>query len=308
MMTNIRFYTAFAMAAPFAVYSLILLVKNLRAYLPQMAGFVLVLLCFVGILLSFNYFTNGSPTLFGYEIQWGKEHGLGFGRCAWDEAPHTPRMGLIQNLNNLNALNEHLFEWPIPSLTFILILFLWGTRNKWDYLLIGSFLALSFAYFFYWYQDWVLGPRFLYESSAVLILLTARGLLHTPDFILKVLKVPAHERLVRSVIVLSILLCLAMALSSRMPSLTSYYSKAFYGNFKADILKAVKKAEITNAIVFVPNTSYGGVFPANAPLLNGDVIYARDLGERNRLLMEYYPDRDYYRAAGATIWRLPEDL
>ena len=305
MMINVRSYTAVAIAAPFGIYSLLLLIRDFRAYLWRIVALLIVTLCFFGILLGYNYLTNGSPTLFGYVIQFGKGHNPGFGHSAWDEPPHTPQMGLIQNLNNLNALNKCLFEWPIPSLLFVLILFLSSTRNKWDYLLIISVFALSFAYFFYWYQDLVLGPRFMYESSSMLILLTARGLLRIPDFVQKVLKVLATKRLVKAVAALSLLLCLTITLFYHVPSLVRYYSNDFYSSFNADVLKAVKKAKITNAIVFVRTSFFGGVLPANSPLLDGDVIYARDLGERNRLLIEYYPNREYYRAEGATIWKLP---
>lgn len=307
MVLNIRPYTAVATVMPFGIYSLLLLKKDFRAYLFRMTTFILVVLCFIGILLSYNYITNGSPTLFGYVIQFGTGHNIGFGHSALDKPYHTPQRGLIQNLQDLNALNKHLFEWPIPSLLFVLILFLTGPRNKWDCLLIISVISLSFAYFFYWYQGWVLGPRFMYESSAMLILLTARGIRHIPDFIRNVLKIRTTERMVNSIIALSFLLSLSIGLFCHMPPLVTYYSEKFYKNSTADILKSVERAQIDNAIVFVRSKSFGGVLPANDPLLESSIIYARDLGERNRLLMEYYPDREYYRADGITLWKLPLD-
>ena len=45
--------------------------------------------------------------------------------------------------------------------------------------------------------------------------------------------------------------------------------------------------------------TYGSVFWANAPLLDGDVIYARDVGEEsNRELALAFPDRAVYRLSG----------
>ena len=147
----------------------------------------------------------------------------------------------------------------------------------------------------------------MYESSAMLILLTARGIRHIPDFIRNVLKIRTTERMVNSIIALSFLLSLSIGLFCHMPPLVTYYSEKFYKNSTADILKSVERAQIDNAIVFVRSKSFGGVLPANDTLLELSIIYARDLGERNRLLMEYYPDREYYRADGITLWKLPLD-
>ncbi len=306
MVINVRPYTAVAIVVPFCIYSFLLLIRNFRAYLSRLVALALITLCFVGILLSYNYLTNDSPTLFGYVVQFGKEHNPGFGHSPHGRPPHTPKMGLINSLNDLNFLNVRLFEWPIPSLLFIFILFVSGTRDKWDYFLISIFFALSFAHFCYWYGVGnSLSPRFLYESSSALILLTARGMLRMKDFVQKILKVKTTGRLVKAVTALSLLLCLIVTLSYRVPSLVRYYSSYdFYSHIRTDTLKAVKKKRITNALVFVRPDLYRGVFPANSPLLDGDVIYAQDLGERNQLLMKYYPDRKYYQADGATIRRI----
>ena len=196
MMMNTRPYTALALAFPFGVYSLWLLIRSFRAYFWRMALLVFVIICFLGIMLAFNYATNGSPTLFGYVAQFGKDHNPGFGKSGHGGTLHTPQMGYAASLQSLNVLNKCLHGWPIPTLMFALILFLSGRKNKWDYLLVSVPFSLAFAYFFYWYTSWEcgLGPRFLYESSAMLILLTARGILCLPDFVQKVLKVPVKEK------------------------------------------------------------------------------------------------------------------
>jgi len=306
MLISVRPYTAMAIAAPFCIYSLLLLIRDFRAYLLRLVALALITLCFVGILLGYNYLTNGSPTLFGYVVQFGKGHNPGFGHSPDGRTPHTLQRGFIHSLNDLNFLNIRLFEWPIPSLLFISILFLAGTRDKWDYLLMGTLFALSFAYFCYWYGVGNnLSPRFLYESISALILLTARGMLRLPDFVQKILKVKSTERLVKVMTAFCLLLCLIIILYYYIPSLVRYYENDFYKHIKKDTLRAVKEKKITNAIVFVSPHLYRGVFPANSsPLLDGEVIYAQDLGERNRLLMEYYPDREYYRAEGETIRKI----
>jgi len=66
------------------------------------------------------------------------------------------------------------------------------------------------------------------------------------------------------------------------------------------VLKAVKKQGIKNAVVFT-RSYYGSVLPANSPNFDGDIIYVRDLGFKNRLMMEYYPERRHYLADGSNI-------
>ncbi|MFC1716343.1 glycosyltransferase family 39 protein [Candidatus Poribacteria bacterium] len=295
---NGRPMTAFAMCVPFAIYSAILLIKDLRTYVSRFSIMLITVCAFVGILLLFNYLTTGDPMLFGYEAKWGKGHNPGFGHSGWGN-PHTPSKGLRQNLNNLNAINKYLFEWPIPCLFFAFLLFATMTRDKWDYLFIGSFWTLSIAYFFYWFQDWCFGPRFMYESSVVMILLTSRGILRTPELVNGVLGLKTPANRVKATVGAAIVICMIIGLSFHIRPLVKLYSKNYWG-VNASVLKAVKRDKIENAVVFV-RSYYGAVLPANSPTFDGDVIYARDLGMKNRLMMDYYPDRKYYIADGLKI-------
>jgi hypothetical protein len=83
-----------------------------------------------------------------------------------------------------------------------------------------------------------------------------------------------------------------------------------YNFVSASSLQAVDRAGIHNALVFVVSNppgewwSYGGVFSANSPTLNGDVVYARDLGAKDAQLMRRYPGRSYYRLNQASLTRL----
>jgi len=76
-------------------------------------------------------------------------------------------------------------------------------------------------------------------------------------------------------------------------------------------LDAVQRAGIHHALVFADVGQsyewweYGMVFSANDPLLQGDVIFARDLGDAaDKKLMADFPGRSYYRLDGVTLSRL----
>ena len=298
---NARILTAIGIGLPYAFYAVYLMLTKTRVYIlcfmVMLAGFLMM----VGVLASFNYLTNGHPMLTGYEVLWGSDHNPGFGHSAWGE-PHTPKRGLIQNLNNLNALNKYLFEWCIPSTFFVMLFFAGGRRTQWDYLLIASVFSLSFVYFFYWYQGWCFGPRFMYESTCPLILLTARGIIHTPDIIKKKFQPKLSEGDLRYFLSLIIGFCVCVALYVNVPTLIKLYSDDYWG-VNTKVQKAVEREKISNAVVFV-NSYYGSVLALNSPQLDSKIIYVRDLGIKNKLMMDFYPERKYYLASGSNIQKI----
>ena len=298
---NSRILTAIGMGLPYAFYAVYLMLTKTRVYILCFMVMLVGFLMMVGVLASFNYLTNGHPMLTGYEVLWGSDHNPGFGHSAWGE-PHTPKRGLIQNLNNLNALNKYLFEWCIPSTFFVMLFFAGGRRTQWDYLLIASAFSLSFVYFFYWYQGWCFGPRFMYESTCPLILLTARGIIHTPDIIKKKFQSKLSEGDLRYFLSLIIGFCVCVALCVNVPTLIKLYSDDYWG-VNTKVQKAVEREKISNAVVFV-NSYYGSVLALNSPQLDNEVIYVRDLGVKNKLMMDCYPGRKYYLASNGNIQRI----
>lgn len=298
MILNIRPLTAFALALPFVFASGYLLMAQFRKYLLPMAAMMAAFLILAGVLLSFNYLTNGDPLLFGYVVLYGPEHLPGFGNAAWGE-PHTPIQGLRHTLNDLNGLNKFLFEWPVPSLFFVFLLFVSLPRNKWDYLLFASFVSLVAIYFFYWFHNWCFGPRFFYESATALIVLTARGILRLPVLLRSILNLPVTIKKIHASVTAFVALSFFVGACSNIPALVQEYGNN-YMDVNAEVLHAVKKKGIKKAIIFT-RSSYTSVLPENSPLLDGDIIYARDLGEKNHLLMSAFPGYKYYLADGPNI-------
>jgi hypothetical protein len=121
-----------------------------------------------------NANTTGAPFLFGYEVLWGKAHGLGFHRAPWGEE-HTPAQGLaLVNLYFLR-LQDYLYETPIPALLPAIgaLALTKQIRPADRYLLVASGLLVLF-YFAYWAEGDFLGPRFLYALGPVVALWTVR--------------------------------------------------------------------------------------------------------------------------------------
>ncbi|MFO8174156.1 MAG: hypothetical protein R6T96_07725 [Longimicrobiales bacterium] len=142
--------------------------KNLGAFA---AGGALT----VGLLLAYNWVQHGNPTLFGFELQWGPEHRLGFHEAPWGP-PHTVLRG-VQLLNGyLLGLQLLFFDAPAPSLLLALTALLLASRlDALDrYLLAGSGLLLL-GYMAFWGEGQsLLGPRYLLPLAPVVSIWTVR--------------------------------------------------------------------------------------------------------------------------------------
>lgn len=130
-------------------------------------------------LAAYNAITTGHPFRFGYELLWGRGHGLGFHADPWGE-PFTPLRALANTALDFQRLNVDLFGWPLPSLTFLVLILAFASRDERSRehlgILTALLLAAPVAYFFYWHHDTYLGPRFLYASVIPAVLLTAAGI------------------------------------------------------------------------------------------------------------------------------------
>ncbi|MBI4533803.1 MAG: glycosyltransferase family 39 protein [Candidatus Melainabacteria bacterium] len=296
----IRPLSCLAVAMPMIVYVLIK-AKNCqhRTKVKWCLG-VLSLCCgvFIAIYGLFNQLTNGSILKTGIEVYGGKEILPGFHETT-HRFGHTPLQGLTNTLKNLNGLNYFLFGWPIPSLVFLPLVAGWKGRNIWDLLLSLSFVSLVAAYFYYWYQDWCFGPRFLFEASFVLILLTARCVLAIPEIVAS-LAGSINKALIHTCMALVLALCFTGYLLIYFPASARYYANSFW-RVNAKLIKAVQKAQLRHAVVFV-KSYYGSAFPQNSPFLDSDTVYVRYLTpEINARVLKRFKDRCPFVASGAVI-------
>ena len=323
MLINIRPLTALAVALPVGVYGLYLLFQTRGRLLGRFALILVPVVLGIAGFFFYNYLLTGNPRMSGYEAQGmlelhHKNWGLGFGIRGWEGwGDHTPLRGLIQAGNNLNGLNKYLFETPIPGLVPAALLFVTLAAGFADYLLLSVFMGLAGAYVFYWYQDLCFGPRFMYEGLAAIFLLTARGLVAFPRFVVEFaqplptdsgLSSPDPRRVsARRATLATVVFCALGALCVGIPQQLGVYSNRYWGvdgNFR----RAVKLYNISDALVFMNVDSppdyenfYGSGYQANSLDFLGPVIYARDQGEDNYVLMKRLPGRRYYFASPGAL-------
>ncbi len=169
----IRPLDAFAFALPAAVWLLVLAWRDKRRWPDAIASGIGVAIPF-GAMMWVNAQTTGSPLLFGYEVLWGKAHGLGFHTAPWG-ATHTPSRGLELISLYVTRLQTYLFETPFPSmLPVIAALALTRRLSALDRYLLVSATLLGGFYFAYWHDGFFLGPRFVFPWLPVLVLFAAR--------------------------------------------------------------------------------------------------------------------------------------
>jgi hypothetical protein len=320
--------TAAGLALPFVVWGLVDGGRAAWTWLrarrgdPAAAGqaarrvglYLLVLLGTVPPLLVLGWVNQellGSPFELAQTLV-GDYDRLGFGPGFGPEtAGHTPALGLYNALSYGRLLAIVLFGWP-PPLTFApLILALAATpfrpwrAARWDLFLLGGFLGLAGIYFAWWSATGIFGPRYWYEALPFLLLLSGRGIQWLGQGVLAVLRssragVPGRNWMGALIPAGIIGLLMVFNLAQTLPGQWRAYTG--YNDVSADSLHRVGAAHLDHALVFValqpayPRRDYGKVFFANDPLLQGPVVYARDLGpEHNRYLLgTAFPDRTPY--------------
>jgi hypothetical protein len=324
MVVLIRPFTALLIAVPFVVAALVMLSRSPQpAFIVHRSSFrapqsvvrwLLMLLggaLMFGVLLLYNYLTNGNAFKLGYTAEYGASHTVGLGQGAFGEVLTLPKAFLETNLD-LNALNRYLFEFPIPSLLFIAVLFAFGRRRKWDFLLLSTIVMLVGGYFFYfWHSTVLFGPRWEYESFAALVLLSARGIrtMQNSGQVTKMPKGPVSSLdhltarpLDRSVTARLFFLCFLSMFAVAVPTLVQHYRHGY--DVSSTTFRTVKQAGLHHAVVFTRSMEEVGLH--NSLDLNSDIVFARDLGPLNPALQTLFPDRSFYYASRDTLRELKD--
>lgn len=128
----------------------------------------------VAFLLLANAKSTGHPLTFAYGVMWSGTS-MGFGTSPFGEA-HTPVRALVMLSQNLMRLDLYMFEWPVPGILLALAtLALLRAPSDWDLLAAGLIVAFLCGYALYWHEGFWVGPRFIYPTVPLWVLLTVRA-------------------------------------------------------------------------------------------------------------------------------------
>ncbi len=326
--------TAVGIALPYLAWSLITMVKQrkiARSYVIMAAG----ALPFVALFLGYNLLTTGSAFHTAYELWWPFDR-LGFGPDIGVNG-HDLDDGLRNTKVNATALASFLFGWPgrfslVPACVAVgvsLITVLARrfrkratrsaapqmdqlSREAWDLILASVALSLVAIHILYWTPGQMYGPRYFMETIGPLVMLSARGIMRVSDTLALLLERRAPRVGYPHVAGNATMLLVVLALTSY--TYTRWVPQEFerfrdWNAINGDGVAVVQAAGLDNALVFVDRDSwvdYAPFFAQNVPALDSEIVYASDRGPvENRVLMELYPAREFYRYANGQLSPLP---
>lgn len=168
--------TALAVAVPFGIHGLYLLIRSDARTRLRLLFFGLTAIFFVGLYFLWQYSLMGDALLNPYTLWWPYDR-LGFGPGhGRGTVGHTLDLAWINTRHSLNAGSYDLFGWGSYSWVF-LPFGLWAARRNPRGLLLGSVIvSLVLVYMTYWIGATLFGPRYYYEGLFSLTLFSAAGI------------------------------------------------------------------------------------------------------------------------------------
>jgi 4-amino-4-deoxy-L-arabinose transferase-like glycosyltransferase len=282
-----------------------------RALFAFVAGVTVML----GAYLLYNYGTTGDPFYstaassgdLGDAVGFAGRHSVGAGAANLE----TDMAFLLLILNG----------WPTYiGLMFVLVPFIAGTRNPWDWFLLAGAVSAMGAYVLYEGNGIQYGPRYWYEATPFLMLLSARGADRAATLLGEAGALVRRRvgggaqggRWAGAVVVYGFVAALVAfslyswllgrniryhVFASMIPE--SAQSLKGWNDIDDRLQKKIDDAHLHHALVLMEPCfwqCYGSVFWLNDPGLDGNVVYAQDSPSVRADVLAAFPDRDVYFA------------
>lgn len=311
----IRPFTAIGIGLPFVVHGLYRLRCAPRRYGPAFACASLAVLATIAFQLWYNHETSDDMWMFPSAAYHYRKlsSAMGFGAGT----PFSVEFVVKKAQNEWWLLNRALFEWPVPSLLLFALYILRPARNPYARLLLASVFTHTLLNTANQFYSGIFGPRYMYETSEALIILSAAGLMRLP-ILLSALKRSYPRKQLRALCQSLCLLLFAIAFAERFPTNQQAYSRHYIDNnpalYRAMLAQSEKPALIfmgraqsaqhTNRLIW--QQAYRSVSFTYPPSPEDAVIFAQDKGdEENKKLIAYYPGRHNYTEADGILTPVP---
>ncbi len=278
-----RYLTMLAFIAPFILHHIYLLIRRREKWSKSHTVFTAILVVSMALILSHNYIVTGKITKAPnrYDKRWER---LGF------RDDYTILDGLIF----IVARYFYLIDWTAPVLTVVFILSLFQKRkmSPTQQIFRWAFFYPVIAYFFYF--SWggnQFGPRYYYEGYPFLIFTALDSLRYG----WREGSVQAKKIALAVVLVALITPVFPFLKFAKYFETVSRERKALYVLAESTIEKPALvfiKGFLGDTLVMSEDDAV-----RNSPRLNAKVLYAHDMGEKNQLLRNLYPQREAYRGS-----------
>lgn len=297
--------TALAVAFPFIIHGILLLIKGDReTKLHVMIAGGLALGIGATIIL-WQYAVTGDPLLNPYTLWWPYDKfgfGPGFGHT---EGGHTLHLAEINTRFSLRVGYSDLFGWGRFSWIFlpfgILAVVL---RKNWRGILVGAvFPSLVCFYMAYWVGAWLFGPRYYYEGLYSLTLFSALGMAWLAGWPIQPGEPwPRYRSWKRlrplAVFAITLLLIIGNLVYYIPPRLA--IMRGLYDMDRSDLdpFLTDRAKEFVPALIVVHPRSwmeYGVLLDLQTPDLDSDFIFVFSRGdEKDKALRDEFPERNIY--------------
>jgi hypothetical protein len=251
-----------------------------------------------------NAIWTGDPFLSPYVMFWPYDRlGFGPGHGPLPQG-NTVWLGLSSSLAALGHLASYLHGWPTLSLVFVVLLFTFKPRRPADLFLAATVVSLVFGYALYWTSGDVFGPRYAYEVTSALLVLSAAGIERVWLFLAQKDSAGPRRAVRRTSLLAGVLVLLMVGnLAGYLPWQFGRY-RGLYG-VTGETREILLAAGLDNALVIVRDENgwkdYAVAFSMNEPTLDGSVVYANDCASLNGQLLAHYPGREVYEFDGREL-------
>ena len=287
---------------------------KLKSRVPMRYFYSFLISLFVGIcsVLVFNYFVYGSFLNTPYVVTNASKTILS------SDSKLNFLPGLTDAVSYLIVLSQITFPGLPLLFSFLFLFSFFNSKHKTFHLFVlGNILAVIIAQSSF--EDvWGIfyGPRFWYDFFPLLIIIFAFAIDYLSVSLKPTLKYPFFIALIFFVIYRSIFgwVLTQAPLWSSIPFTPSSIEELKGFNFTdARLIQNAAHQNIHHAIIFVNDCSgswwcYGSVHDQNSADLNGDIIWARNLGINNFGLVTSHSNRKLYSADYDTNTILPYSL
>lgn len=226
------------------------------------------------------------------------------------DGDHTLWRGLLKGEDEWLRMNNMLFEWAVPCTLFVALACLRPLRSPYLRLLVVMLFCYSALNLLNPFKNVTFGPRYLYELTPALLILTAMGIRRLPGLMVWA-GIPLPERrITQATIAVALAVTFGSYWVSRLPDLSRQYRINFFDNHPEFYRSLVRQAK-TPALIFIArrkreeddNGRYRWVAHENPPRDDSPIIFALDLGpERDPDLMQMYPGRHAYLERGGKLY------
>jgi hypothetical protein len=280
---NTRSLTALGFCLPFCV---VLLKDIWRSPAKEMMNGLALSIGFMIIFaatLWYNFLVTGNCFRFPFHL-YDSSEAIGFGNY-----DHTPLLG-IQNLAvNLFRLNAALFGFPISFIFVFIVLFM--KKDFGDWLMFGILGGVAGMYFLY-YSPGIsdFGPVYYYEMIIPLLLLSARGIFSSIEFLSR------YSAQGKTIIAMLLVVSCVAAWATYVPEKIYHISRLT--EQIREPYELVRLSHVHHAVVMIEQLpSKGWVFGARnpSPQFTDDVVYCQYADNAsNKATANYFHDRNLF--------------